>query len=67
MQSDWVLVYSVDLMYKAILMKEKLLEEGIHAFIMNKKDSNYAFGEVEIYVKADDALKSIHIVKKSEF
>lgn len=67
MRQDWVKVYSTDQMYKALLMKEKLLEEGIQAFIINKRDSVYAFGDVEVYVKPDQAVLSIHIIKKSEF
>ena len=67
MQSDWVSVYSTDQMYKALLMKEKLFEENIISFIVNKRDSLYAFGEIELYVKPDDAVKTIHIIKKSEF
>jgi hypothetical protein len=67
MQQDWVKIYSTDQLYKALLMKEKLLEEGIHAFIVNKRDSIYAFGDVDLYVKPDLAVLSIHIIKKSEF
>lgn len=67
MQSDWVLVYSADQMYKALFIKEKLLEEGVGAFIINKRDSVYAFGDIEIYVKPADALKSIYIIKKGNF
>jgi hypothetical protein len=67
MQCEWVMVYSTDQMYKALLMKEKLFDESIGAFIINKRDSLYAFGEIELYVKPYDAVKSIHIIKKSEF
>lgn len=66
MQSDWVKVYSTDQMYKALLMKEMLNDESIRAFIINKRDSLYAFGDVELYVKPSDAVKSIHIIKKLE-
>lgn len=66
MQPGWIRVYSTDQMYKALLMKEKLFEENIAAFIINKRDSLYAFGEIELYVKPDDAVKTIHIIKKSE-
>jgi hypothetical protein len=66
MQSDWVMVYSTDQMYKALFMKERLLEENIGAFIINKRDSAYAFGDVELYVRPEDAVKSIHIIKKAE-
>lgn len=67
MQPDWVKVYSTDQLYKALIMKEKLLDEGIQAFIVNKRDSVYAFGDVELYVQPDQAVLSIHIIKKLEF
>jgi hypothetical protein len=66
MQPDWVLVFSTDQMYKAMIMKEKLLEESVDSIIVNKKDSVYAFGEIELYVNPSDAVRSIHIIKKSE-
>lgn len=67
MQTDWVLVYSTDQMYKALIVKESLSEEDIDSFIINKKDSAYTFGDVELYVRPDDAVRSIHFIKKSEF
>lgn len=67
MQPDWVMVFSTDQMYKAMIMKEMLLEESVNSIIVNKKDSAYAFGEIELYVNPDDAVKSIHLIKKSEF
>lgn len=60
------MVYSTDQMYKALIIKERLFEENIIVSIINKKDSLYAFGEIELYVKTDEALKSIHLIKKSE-
>jgi len=68
MQPNWILVYSTDQMYKALLMKEMLFEESIEAVIINKKDSIYAlFGDIELYVNPADAVKAIHTIKKSEF
>ena len=63
MEKDWKLVYTVDKQYKAELAKEILLEEGITAVIMNKRDSAYrSFGEFEVYVSdqyADQAKKKL--------
>ena len=67
MQPDWVMVFSTDQMYKAMMMKGMLLDESIISIIVNKKDSAYAFGEIELYVSPTDAVKSIHLIKKSSF
>lgn len=67
MQPDWVLVFSTDQMYKAMMVKTMLLDESIVSIIVNKKDSAYAFGEIELYVSPECAVRSIHLIKKSSF
>lgn len=54
MGNDWVLIYSAGNIQEAELIKGMLLEEGIECNIMNKKDSAYLLGDVEIYVMAAD-------------
>lgn len=67
MKPEWVLVYSTDQMYKALFMKEKLFDENIEAVIVNKRDSLYAIGEIELYVPPEEAVKSIYFIKKQSF
>lgn len=49
-------------MYKAELLKGLLVENEINAVIINKKDSAYLFGEVELYVTINDAVKAKHLI-----
>ena len=62
MDTDWVKIYSTDVHYKAELLKGLLFENDIDAVIVNKKDSSYLFGEIELYVSADNVIKAKHII-----
>jgi len=61
-----VKIYSTSAIYKAELIKGLLLENDIQAVIVNKKDSSYLFGELEVYVLNDDALQAQHIITTQE-
>jgi hypothetical protein len=63
---NWVKIYSTSAIYKAELIKGLLLENDIQAVIVNKKDSSYLFGELEVYVLNDDALQAQHIITTQE-
>lgn len=63
---NWTLVYSSNQLYK-VELKRQLLEEGdIQAIIVNKKDSAYLFGDIELYVSVEDAFQARQIILKSE-
>lgn len=62
MNKDWVKIYSTGVNYKAELLKGLLFENNIEAVIMNKKDSSYGFGELELYVSSDNVIKAKHIL-----
>jgi len=62
MDKEWVKIYSTDVNYKAELLKGLLFENGIEAVIINKKDSSYLFGELELYVSSDDVIKAKHVI-----
>ena len=66
MDKNWVKIYSTSANYKAELLKGLLLENGINAIIVNKKDSSYLFGELELYVMSDDAIQAKHIITTQE-
>lgn len=49
----------------AHIIKLKLEEEGIEVILMNKKDSSYNnFGELELYVKAEDVVRAKYLIDK---
>ena len=62
MNKDWIKIYSTGVAYKAEILKGLLIENNVDAVIINKKDSSYGFGELELYVSADDVVKAKHII-----
>ena len=58
MLKNKVLVYTVDQCYKANHLSDILAANDIQSFTINKKDANYLFGDVELYVDADDVIRA---------
>ncbi len=64
-QSNWEILYSTRLLYKAEILKSVLEENEIQAVIINKQDSAYVIiGEIEVYVKRDDMVNAYQILKR---
>ncbi|MBA7517624.1 hypothetical protein ES705_09678 [subsurface metagenome] len=63
MEKNWVCIYKTDAAYRAEIAKDLLQEKNIDAVIINKKDSNYLFGILEIYVERSIAIRAKHILK----
>jgi len=63
MTSERVLAYSTNKLFEADMIKEYLSDNGITAFILNKMDSAYHFGEVEILVERDDLIRSKKLIE----
>lgn len=63
---NWTLVYSSNQLYKVELKRQLLEENDIQAIIVNKKDSAYLFGDIELYVSVEDAFQARQLILKSE-
>jgi hypothetical protein len=66
MTENWNLVYTSDQLYKAELFREFLADNGITAFIINKQDSVYRFGDIEVYTRPDDVMRAKLLIEKFE-
>ena len=69
MSSDWVKVYSTEMLFRAEMIKSMLEEEQIKTFLINKKDSMHThltIGEVELFVDDEHVLKAKHLITKFE-
>ncbi len=64
MEENWQMIFSSSLEHKLKIAQAVLEDEGIKSVIINKKDSFYLFGELELYVHADQVLKAKQIIKK---
>lgn len=63
---NWACIFSSSLIHQAELIKDILLNAGIEAVIINKQDSLYIIGEIEVNVAADDVINALQIIKNSE-
>ncbi len=66
MEKDWVLAYQTGHDYKAAMLKEIFADHNIESVIINKKDSSYKFGDIEVYVNRKNILKAKMLVEKFE-
>lgn len=54
-EQEKVKVYTVGKLVNATLIEGLLAENGIKSYILNKRDSQFLFGDIEIYVDSKDA------------
>ena len=64
MEKDWVKVFSTSDVFKANLVKDLLDNNDIPAVVLNKKETlTVIIGEAEVYVKREDTVKAINLLK----
>jgi len=66
MADNLVNIYGTGKPYLAELIKQMLAQHDINAFIVNKQDSAYKFGDIELYVDRDDVLKAKKLIREFE-
>lgn len=63
MPKNWIVAYSTLNLQHAELAKQFLFDHGITAVVLNKKDSNYLFGHIELLVERDSLIKAKSTLK----
>ena len=63
MEKNWVAIYKSKHLHKIEIMKGLLADNNIEAVVVNKQDSSYLFGEIELYVKSGDVIKAKYLIK----
>ena len=66
MDRNRVLVYTTNKSYLADLLKQLLTDNDINCFLINKMDSAYLFGDIEIYVNPDNVIRAKALIEKFE-
>ena len=54
MEKGWVKIVTYTKSVEAEIVRQMLDENGIAAVVLNKQDSSYLFGKIEIYVNEQD-------------
>ncbi len=62
MPENWEVIYTTNQLYEAEMAKDMLADNSIECVIMNKKDSTYGFGELEVYVPTAEVLKAKNLI-----
>ncbi|OFX81485.1 MAG: hypothetical protein A2X12_00940 [Bacteroidetes bacterium GWE2_29_8] len=63
---DWIKVYETNKLTNAEMMKIILGDNGVNSVIINKQDSSYGFGYIELFVDLKDKDIALQIIKESE-
>jgi len=66
MENDLVHIYSSGQPYVAELVRQMLADNNIQSFIVNKQDSAYKFGELELYVHRDHVIRAKMLIREFE-
>ncbi len=66
MQDNWSKVFESGQQFQVEIIKGMLKEHDIEAVSLNKQDSAYHIGAVELYVPVEDAFRAKQIIEKSQ-
>ena len=66
MGENWVCIYSSKWIHQVEIAHAILTDNNINSVIVNKQDSSYFFGEIELHVCPDDSIPAIQIIKKEK-
>jgi hypothetical protein len=56
MEKGWERIYSTNKVHMVSIVRSLLQKNDIDSVEINKKDSNYAFGDIEIFVREEDVI-----------
>ncbi len=62
--SGWVKVYNSNDRINSEIIKQVLLENEVNVVSMNRQDSNYHFGSIELYVPEGQFQMAIEVIIK---
>ena len=54
MDGNWKIIYASNARYQCEMLVQQLESANIHAVLLDKQDSSYHFGQVEVYVAQAD-------------
>lgn len=62
--SNWQTIFKTTIAHQAEIVKAVLQDLDIQSVIVNKKDSSYLFGQIELRVESENVMKSLKIIEE---
>lgn len=63
MEQDWVIIEHFTDDIRSQIAVDRLLENGIEAVTVDKRDSIYKYGEIQLFVHRDNVIIAKEIIK----
>ncbi|MBE9517624.1 MAG: DUF2007 domain-containing protein [Bacteroidetes bacterium] len=67
MEANLVHIFSSGQPYQAEMVRQMLSDHHIQSFLVNKQDSAYKFGDVELYVNRDDVIRAKKLIQEFDY
>ena len=67
MEANLVHIFSSGQPYKTEMARQMLADHNIQSFLVNKQDSAYKFGVVELYVNRDDVIRAKKLIQEFDY
>ena len=67
MEANLVHIFSSGQPYKTEMARQMLTDHNIQSFLVNKQDSAYKFGVVELYVNRDDVIRAKKLIQEYDY
>lgn len=66
MEDNWVKVYTSSQLYEIELIRGLLNENNIESVTIDKQDSAYLFGVIELYVNVENAFRAKQLIEQNQ-
>ena len=63
MEKDWKKIYATTDFFQIELIRQVLEEHDIPAVIMNKQDSSYRFGQIDLYTHENNEAEALALIE----
>jgi hypothetical protein len=66
MEKNWNKIYTTQNFFTAEMIRQMLIDNDIPAVIMNKQDSSYRFGLIEVFIHQENEMAAKALIEEFE-
>jgi len=66
MLENWEVIYTTNKLYEAEMVRNIMEDHDMECVLMNKQDSAYGFGEIQVYVPVENVLVAKQLILEFE-
>ena len=66
MTEGWIMCYQADEEYKVEVIKQLLENAGLHPVVMDRRDSEFRFGNVELLISPEEQQQALRVIEENQ-